>query len=60
MLWISEHAAMFEINSKVKNQEEFFNQVQMLQAGIKRKLGIKDSEKKDDGVKNNQNGGNKE
>lgn len=32
----------------------------MLQAGIKRKLGIKDSEKKDDGVKNNQNGGNKE
>jgi len=32
----------------------------MLQAGIKRKLGIKDSGKKDDGVKNNQNGGNKE
>lgn len=31
----------------------------MLQASIKRKLGIKDNDKKDDGAKNNQNDGNK-
>lgn len=44
MLWISQHAVMFEIESKVKNEDDFFIQLKVLQASIKRRLG--DKEKK--------------
>lgn len=39
MMWVSDHAAMFEIDAKVKNDDDFMIQLKMLQASIKRKLG---------------------
>lgn len=38
MMWVADHAAMFEIDAKVKNDDDFMVQLKMLQASIKRKL----------------------
>lgn len=39
MMWVSEHAMLFQVDTKVKSQEDFMTQLKMLQNCIKKKIG---------------------